>query len=476
MRKTFLIFFFSLIFFGLLVKNYQIKNLSYFEWDEGMYAQIAKEIIKNKSLITTFNGNLWFDKPPLSHLLIALSFIVFGENEFISRMMMVILSSILLLLFYQLNQKIIKKIFNHKKKEISLILPIFILSATPIFSERATTLNSDLLVAISWLGYIIFFENNVGRIVFLTIGVWGKSVLGFYPLLYDFFLLIFKKQKLNLSYIKNTFIAILIASSWYIFLFIKYGYFFIENHFLSQMFKRIYVPIELHFGSKFFYFEALWKNLGLLAVLMVISYLIIIFDLIKKIKKKYENIDAYLIYFFPLPFFSFLTLMKTKIEWYVIIFLPFLLLPITYFFYKIKNKILYLILIFLISFFSLRNFIQQTFLLKPSQENNEKVIIAHCLSKTNKNKVFFLVDEQERKNRNFLEAAHYQTTSSFFYGGSPSFVYYVKKLVTFFYDQNEFKKNLNKNNVAYVINKNDKQIINFDIEKIICQTKNWLSF
>ena len=135
-----------------------------------------------------------------------------------------------------------------------------------------------------------------------------------------------------------------------------------------------------------------------------------------------------------------------------------------------------MILVFLVSFFFLKNFIQQTFLLKPPQVNNEKVIIARCLSKTNKSKVFFLVDEQERKNRNFLEAAHYQTTSSFVYGGSPSFVYYVKKPVTFFYDQNEFKKNLNKNNVVYAINKNDKPIINFDIKKTICQTKNWLSF
>jgi 4-amino-4-deoxy-L-arabinose transferase-like glycosyltransferase len=476
MKKIFLISFFLFIFFALLVKNYQIRNIAYLEWDEGMYAQIAKEIIKNKSLITTFNDNLWFDKPPLSHFLIALSFLIFGENEFTSRATMVILSLILLFLFYKLNQKLTKKIFNNRKKHLAIILPIIILIATPIFLERATTLNSDLLVAISWLGYLTFFKNSFARILFILIGVWGKSVLGFYPLLYDFFLLIFKKQKLNFSYIKNTLTAIFLASFWYIFLFIKYGYFFIENHFLSQMFKRIYVPIELHFGNKFFYFEVLWKNLYLLLILITISYLIIIFDFVKKIKEKSKNIDIYLVYFFSLPFFSFLTLMKTKIEWYVIIFLPFLLLPITYFLYRTKNKAFYFLIIFFIGFFSLKNFVQQTFLLKPTKETNEKVILAKCISRINKNKVFFLVDEQERKNRNFLEAAHYQTTSSFFYGGTPSFVYYVKKPVTFFYSQKEFQQNLNKNDVIYVINKNDKSIINFDIKKTICQTKNWLSF
>ena len=476
MKKIFLISFFLFIFFAILVKNYQIRNIAYLEWDEGMYAQIAKEMIKNKKLITTFNGNLWFDKPPFSHFLIALSFFTFGENEFVSRMMMVILSLILLFLFYKLNQKLTKKIFNNREKLMAIILPIIILTATPIFLERATTLNSDLLVTISWLGYLTFFESSFARILFIIIGVWGKSVLGFYPLLYDFFLLIFKKQKLNFSYIKTILTAVFFASFWYIFLFIKYGYFFIENHFLSQMFKRIYVPIELHFGGKFFYFEVLWKNLGLLLILITISYLIIIFDFVKKIKEKSKNIDIYLGYFFSLHFFSFLTLMKTKIEWYVIIFLPFLLLPITYFLYRIKNKAFYLLIIFLIVFFSLKNFVQQTFLLKPPKETNEKVILAKCISRINKNKVFFLVDGQERKNRNFLEAAHYQTTSSFFYGGSPSFVYYVKKPVKFFYNQKEFQQSLNKNDVIYVINKNDKPIINFDIKKIICQTKNWLSF
>ena len=132
MKKIFLISFFLFIFFALLVKNYQIRNIAYLEW-EGMYAQIAKEMVKNKSLITTFNDNLWFDKPPLSHFLIALSFLIFGENEFTSRATMVILSLILLFLFYKLNQKLTKKIFNNRKKHLAIILPMIILIATPIF-------------------------------------------------------------------------------------------------------------------------------------------------------------------------------------------------------------------------------------------------------------------------------------------------------------------------------------------------------
>jgi len=68
-----IITFFTIIL-GLIVRNYNLAKVLFYDWDEGMYAQIAKEIIKNKSLFTTFNGQVWLDKPPLVHGLISLIF------------------------------------------------------------------------------------------------------------------------------------------------------------------------------------------------------------------------------------------------------------------------------------------------------------------------------------------------------------------------------------------------------------------
>jgi hypothetical protein len=103
--------------------------------------------------------------------------------------------------------------------------------------------------------------------------------------------------------------------------------------------------------------------------------------------------------------------------------------------------------------------------------------MAKCLSKLNSNKIAFLVDEEERKIKNFLEAAHYDTTSSFFYGGSPSFVYYSQKNIDFYYDINEF---LNKyaNYSQIVISKKDLAQIKknfFDLKQINCEHENWIS-
>jgi len=471
-----MIIIFLFIIAGLIVRNYLLSPVLFYDWDEGMYAQIAQEILKNKSLFTTFNSHVWLDKPPLVHALIAFIFQIFSRSEFWSRMLMVIVSMLLLYLTYLLAKKITKK------NGLASILPVLILSASPIFLERATMLNSDTFVAVSWLGYFLFWEKFWPKLFFLTFGVWSKSVLGFYPLIFDLLNLFIyrltdkKLIKINSKIILKNLLLVVTPSLWYIAGYIKYGWYFIDNHFVSQVFKRIYVPIELHFGGKFFYLDYLWKQLGLMNLLFVIGYLLFGFNLFKKLyKKKINSLEFALLS--PFPFLILLTFMKTKITWYVVIFLPFLTLIVSYFYINLKNKFLRLALFSTLVIYFFINFISQTFLLKVDYRIPEKLLMAKCLSKLNSNKIAFLVDEEERKIKNFLEAAHYDTTSSFFYGGSPSFVYYSQKNIDFYYDINEF---LNKyaNYSQIVISKKDLAQIKknfFDLKQINCEHENWIS-
>jgi 4-amino-4-deoxy-L-arabinose transferase-like glycosyltransferase len=469
MKKIFLIFLFGFILFGLVWRNWQMQNIYFYDWDEAMYAQIAREMIRNKTIITTFNNQLWFDKPPLSHIIVAFSFILFGESEFFSRLMMVFLGYLLISLIYLLALKI-------TKNTIASIIPIMILAASPIFLERSTILNSDLLVAIGWVGYFLFWENFWLKLLFLTIGVFGKSVLGFYPLIFEILyhlinFFVFKKRlKIDL---KKTFLLIFIPSLWYLFNFFKFGQEFIYHHFLSQMFKRLVVPIELHFGNKFFHFDLLWKNLGYLNFLIIVSYLYLLLNLKSEWKK---NLKKILILISPLPFLALLTVMKTKIDWYLVIYLPLLLLSVSYFYEKINNKPIKAAIVLSTALFFLINFSKQTFFSSVNYQPPEKVTLALCLSKTKEKNVGVYVDEQERRNRNFLEAANYQTTSSFYYGGSPAFVYYLNKPLNFFYDEKDFVSHQQKYQTL-VLTKVDynnlKEKINY--KKIVCETKNWIS-
>lgn len=475
---------FFIVISGLIVRNYHLAKVLFYDWDEGMYAQIAKEIINNKSLFTTFNGHIWLDKPPFVHGLIALVFLIFGHSEFWARMIMVCVSFLLLVLTYLLARKITKG------KTIASLLPVLILSASPIFLERATMLNSDIFVAVGWLGYFLFWDKFWPKLFFLTLGVWSKSILGFYPLIFDLFnvlihWLINKKNiKINRKTLLKNLLLIIIPSLWYIAGYIKYGWFFIDNHFLSQVLKRLYVPIELHFGGKFFYLNYLWQNLGIINFLFILAYVLILIELIQSFRKRSWNIFisqtlfGFLVFFFPLPFLALLTLMKTKITWYVILFLPFLTLLISYLYAKIKFLFLKILMIVGVVAYFLINFLPQTFFQKINYAQPEKLQLAKCLRQEKNDKIAFLVDEEERKIKNFLEAAHYNTTSSFFYGGSPSFVYYVQKKVDYYYSIDKFLTNIN-NYQIFALSKtdvggNDKLKLLSNSTKTICDYGNWL--
>ncbi len=466
--KKISIFFLIFVLIGLLWRNYQLRTVKFYDWDEAMYAQIAREMITNRSIWTTFNHQPWFDKPPLTHILLAINFFIFGENEFFARLLMVILGIILLFILF----KLAKKLFNNYH---SVLISVLTLAATPIFIEHSTTLNSDLLVTISWLGYFLYFSEYWKKLFFLTLGVFSKSVLGFYPLLFDFIyhLINYQKIKINLKNIIKLLFFIIFPSLWYILGYFFFGMKFIDDHFFSQMFKRLYVPIELHFGNKFFYFFALWNNLNFINLFIILGYFLFLINLKKEIKK----FERLMILSSPLPFLALLTIMKTKINWYVVIFLPLVCLIVGYLYQKINHQLIKKLTFLPIFIFFLINFSQRTYLFRlTNYQIPEKIQLAMCLNKKNIGRLAFFVEEQERKNRQFLEAAHYQTTSSFYYGGSPSFVFYLNKPVEFFYALDKLKEI--KNNFSHLtIDKNDYQLVKKKFNgQIICQTNNWLSF
>lgn len=485
---------FILMFAGLIIRNYQLAQMLFYDWDEGMYAQIATEIIKNGSLFTTFNGQIWLDKPPFIHFLISVIFTIFGRSEFWARMIMTGASMILLILVYLLSQKILESLFP-KTSQVSIhvasLLSVVTLAATPIFLERATLLNSDIFVAISWVGYFLYWDSYWGKLLFLTIGVWSKSILGFYPLCIELFHygaqftanhFKLKIQRITFSKIVKLLLFIFIPSLWYIAGILKYGQFFIENHFLSQVLKRLYVPIELHFGGKYFYINYLWDSLKFINIFFIIAYLLLLVDAVRVLgKNKLQIVKSslwfpLLVLLTPIPYLILLTFMKTKITWYVIDFLPFLTLLIAYLFLRVQKRIMQLIIVCAVVIYFVYNFIPQTFLLKNAYTPPEKIVIARCLNKIQGRTIAFLVDENERKIQNFLEASHYDTTSSFYYGGSPSFVYYVQKKVDYYYNVDLFIQNLDSYRMV-VLSRADmagiKEVSQFN-PQIRCSTENWV--
>jgi 4-amino-4-deoxy-L-arabinose transferase-like glycosyltransferase len=61
------------------------------DWDEGIYAQVSREMLSRPFDFTTWlvphwNSQVWIDKPPLTYWITALFFKLFGVSEFTARL------------------------------------------------------------------------------------------------------------------------------------------------------------------------------------------------------------------------------------------------------------------------------------------------------------------------------------------------------------------------------------------------------
>lgn len=476
------ILFFIFIGVAFLLRLILTAHVPFYDWDESIYAQVAVEMAKHKTWITTFNGRLWLEKPPLPVFLYSL-FVNFKPAEFWLRLVSLTVGLIFLVLLYFLSKKIVDSLLKSQLKDRSAVfrqliyfLPVAISLSSPLLVDRLVTVNTDILLALGWIGFFLVAGNFFWEVVFLSVGVLSKSLIGFYPL----FLAVFPLPKKVKSLLRLP-LLIIIPSIWYLFAYLKFGQIFIQEHFLDHLLKRVSSPIELHFGGKMFYFVWLYQDLFLLLILFISAYFFIAFDLFNKLKRDRVKIlwqpylKNYLILLSPLPFLLFLTLAKTKINWYLIPLVPLFALSVPYLIFKIKQKKLQVLLIFFVMVYFLFKFVPQTFLSKSFTEIPEKTEMARCVEKLPGDQVDFLVDLDQRKIGNFLEASHLYIDSSFIYGGSSSFVYYSQKKVNYFYKVDQFL--VRKPADILVIAKNDYQTIeavkkyNFTITP--CSTRNF---
>lgn len=479
-KKTsfFTALFFLFILGGLIAKTYKLNVQPFYEWDEGIYAQIAKEIIKNKTINTTFNDHIWLNKPPFSHLLIAFSFYLTNFSPFFARLIFAFFSFFSAIFVFKLTKKIFK---NNRFPFLSVLL----LYGSKIYLERSSILNTDIIIAFSWLGYFLFIDSFWKKTFFLIIGVWSKSLVGFYPLLFDLLFALnqkkFLKKRSLLIFIKEFFFQIFFASLWYLYASLKFGRYFFKAHFYDQIFKRVIKPIEFHWSELGirYYPVTFFNDSKILACLFLLSLFLLSFKLLSLIKKKgflfSKEFRNMLIFFPPLPLLVILLLSKSKIYWYLAFILPFISITALYPLSLLKNKKLKKLVLFFLFAVLAFFFVKNTYLYKHKIESDEKVNLAMCIKNHKEKKLAFLINQEGRKNYRFLKKNNLDTETTFIYGNSPSFVYYSDKKVDFFYDVEKFKREYQKYRLVVVQKEDILNLgLNFDNFNLRCKTTNEL--
>lgn len=466
-KKHFLIIIFLCFFFAITTYKFISHPTPFYDWDESIYAQVGREMIRSKSLVPLWQGQNWLDKPPLVPLTYGIVETLSPFSPEIStRMFTLFMATIILAMVYVLYYRLTKNI------AIST-LTVILTSFTTIFLQRAQVLNVDIFLFLGWMGYLIFYKNFWISLLFLGIGVLSKSLLGFYPLIGFFFIFTaqlflkqikFKEFKHN---VKRLFLQGCIFLSWYVLMMIIFKMSFIQAHFVDSHLKRVTASIESHFGKRTFYIDLLLSQLGNIVYLSLLGIILIFQDSWKK-----RDVKTITLHIFFVPWFLFLNLTKTKIDWYLypvlaqFIFLELYLLQ----FFKKKQIFLIMITIGIGGFVVFQNVIKGQFFITHYSQYDEYYNLS-IYAKQQCNNINILVDKDSRNTHDTLKSMNLLIGTSEWWGNHPSIVYYSDKKVNFIYETPKFYDSYmnSKSKQCYVLDKKD--LSNSSIQSYVVEKK-----
>ena len=425
MKKHWPVIIFLSIFFVLIASKLISHPTPFYDWDESLYVQTGKEMIEqNKFLLPVWQGTYWLDKPPLIPLIygfiVKLTF--FLTPEITTRLFSLLISIIILSFVYVFYNRILK---NRWLATLTVAITAF----TPLFMQRAQTVNLDIFILLGWLGYIFFFNNFFASLFFLFIAVMGKSLIGFYPVALMFIYYLYKlfkkeiKRKELEKIIKKILLQSFILSLWFVAMFVIFGKAFFWQHIIESHFRRVTSSIELHFGQRTFYTTLALEQMGYFSYLAIIGGIITLINFLKnKISSKEAFFSFYLFFWF-----IFLNLTKTKIFWYFYPVIPqfaFLAVVCIKYINKKSLKIILGFVLFCVLFY--QSFIKQN-IIATVYSKPESYYYLSLYAKNNCKSLDLLINKTSRESFATLDKLGLLITTTKWWGNHPSMVYYFGK-------------------------------------------------
>ena len=259
--------------------------------DEPRYAEVAREMFARGDWITpTLGGANWFEKPALLYWLEIVSYHIFGVNEFAARF-----GSALCGLGTIFSLWIIGKFVGMKTGDFANWLALIAASTLGIivFSRGASF---DIIVTFpitaSLAGFIVY--DSIERrpklalfcfYFFIGVALLAKGLIGLvfpFGIVALFFILSrrWPRRDFLLSLLWGVPLLIIVASTWYVPMYLRHGYTFIDEFIIQQHFQRFTSNKYQHPQPFYFFFwvlplmtipwipfffVAIWKSIGSLA-------------------------------------------------------------------------------------------------------------------------------------------------------------------------------------------------------------------
>ena len=317
---------------------YNLSGTSLVDFDEAWYAEIARNILVNRQpFLLSFNGVPYWDHPPLGFILIAISFLIFGINEFAARFPSALLGFLSVILLYFIG----KNLFN---RIVGIGAGLMLLSSVWfIFRSRSGNLDTVFLFFYLLSFYAALKVKNSKNWIYLaalafSFSLLVKSMIGTAIIVPIILLWLINMTKMPIpKIIQTVLLFFLILSPWLVISYLSYGFSYFTHIFnvglrsgtrMMPNFVEIGSSLTfkyLHFGIREWFYPALIALIGSLIFLLKKPVLIVLYV------------------WFLILLFGFLTNSKTEI-WHLIPLYPIIGLFVAFFLYQIVFYSLELVL------------------------------------------------------------------------------------------------------------------------------------
>ncbi|MFA5991307.1 MAG: phospholipid carrier-dependent glycosyltransferase [Candidatus Doudnabacteria bacterium] len=314
---------------------YKLGNNPVVDWDEGIYAQVARQSFDTNSVadlhyyasISPQNPNgFWFEKPPLMIWLTQISYVIFGVTEFAVRFWNALFALGVVILSYFFALRLFKS-------QVVGLLAVATFYLAHFFISQSLYLKFDIpvtfFILLSFLFFDLALENKKFFLWFwvaIGLGVMTKSVIGLLPLPIVFLQALitqnftFLKQR-NFYYGIGLFLLIVVP--WHLIETVRHGSVFWQTYLGYHILSRYAHQLESN-GAPFWYFVSQMKQNLLFAGFSALSAIYFLTRAIKnKTTEGFVFISTAVIFIF-----LFFSLSRTKLPSYIVVVYPFLAIMI----------------------------------------------------------------------------------------------------------------------------------------------------
>lgn len=238
--------------------------------DEPRYAQVAREMFERGDWVTpTLGGYNWFEKPALLYWLEIVSYHIFGITEFAARFGSAVFGLGTVASLWLLVRSIPGE--TPRRGEISFANLLGLIAASSIgivvFARGASF---DIILTFpltaSLVSYFVWERNKksilplVGFYFFIGIALLAKGLIGIvfpFAIVAFYYVLSWKwpSRVLILSLFWGTAVSVIVASAWYLPMYLTHGWTFIDEFFVQHHFQR-YTSNKYFHPQPFYFF--LW--------------------------------------------------------------------------------------------------------------------------------------------------------------------------------------------------------------------------